>query len=145
MREVRFRSWSEQTKKMVPWGFIKNGFFSPSTVGGVNMFDMPQMQFTGLTDKNGVEIYEGDIIRDRFISQPGFGSMGFGSSFDREWITEVKVPEIYMHWDENQFGDFEDLKKHFAEGDKDYGVEVIGNRYENPELLPDYKPMEEAK
>jgi len=130
MREIKFRAWNNENKFMVDSGIV-----SADITGYSRSKIHEMMQFTGLTDMNGKEIYEGDIMRDRFMSNPGFGQIGFGSSFDRELTTEVKVPEIYMHWDEHQFPDFEDLKKHFAEGDKEYGVEVIGNIYENPELL----------
>ncbi len=72
------------------------------------------MQFTGLLDKNGKEIYDGDIRKETwyFTSEPRNG-------------TQI------MQWNENQ-ACFE------WEGDNIppfLGIEIIGNIYENPELI----------
>lgn len=143
-REIRFRVWDKVQSSMVypsptdsSGGLLMTLEGAVYSVGKYMNDHIELQQYTGLKDKNGVEIYEGDIIRDRFVSQPGFGQIGFGSSFDREWIAEVKIPDVYMCWDAHQFPDPETLAKHFAEGDDKYGVEVIGNIYENKELLND--------
>jgi len=84
--------------------------------------DVELMQWTGLHDKNGVEIYEGDIVRAQMTS--GVGGLG-------EWIGSV------------DFHDFEyciettDLKWPLASWKCVLKAEVIGNIYENPELLSD--------
>lgn len=78
--------------------------------------DIPVMQFTGLVDKNGREIYEGDIVKDKYKS---IGSViyhtpyaGFASMIDREeWINTIQLDQ-----GRNKF-------------------EVIGNVYENPDLI----------
>jgi hypothetical protein len=60
MREIKLRAWDNQ-EMLYEWFTIiyDGGFITPRTLcRGANAV----MQFTGLTDKNGKEIYEGDII-----------------------------------------------------------------------------------
>ena len=112
MREIKFRCYSEQDKIM----------YRPLVLEviaqlGHNFSDnIKLMQYTGLKDKNGVEIYEGDIIKD-------------GS---RLW--KIEISPIYGIFfiltkggHSRCYGDF---GSYLADEFK-----VIGNIYENPELL----------
>lgn len=72
-------------------------------------------QYTGLKDNNGTEIYEGDIIWDAHNEEHGKVTFDEGA-FCVEWETHIE---------------------HLNEVVSDYYAEVIGNIYENPELLGD--------
>jgi uncharacterized phage protein (TIGR01671 family) len=80
------------------------------------------MQFSGLTDKNRVEIFEGDILKCRIM-------------IDYDLFSEPKI--VPVTFEQGRFRPMTDTKKteyrilpHY------YDYEVIGNVHENPELLP---------
>ena len=70
MREIKFRAWNKNTKKMVCPHKLTPLALHPDCVEMKGVFipfhdDYILMQFTGLLDKNGVEIYEGDVVREK--------------------------------------------------------------------------------
>lgn len=142
MKDIKFRAWLPTIKEMFfnthgdlavgctdadgdpiqewsPWVFeIPTGFALDNAV---------LMQYTGLKDKNGKEIYEGDIILDHI---QGSGVEGFKDNVGQviqspggEWIwyrhnnelDQISGGDSLLNWIEDR--------------------EVIGNIYENPELL----------
>lgn len=83
-------------------------------------------QFTGLHDKNGREIYEGDIVK-WILTMPEVGVNGGYEEYETEEIGEIK-------WDAGalQLGDY--CAAGFAYESEDY-ADIIGNIHDNPELL----------
>lgn len=71
-REIRFRAWCLDSKKFLKGDFslgIESGEFRG--IYGDIFENVELMQFTGLTDKNGVEIYEDDLLNICFTSESG--------------------------------------------------------------------------
>jgi len=65
MEIIKFRIWDHRDKKMIHSGgtpSMLKGFFEDTAILNVQ-FEMPYMQFTGIYDKGGNDIYEGDILR----------------------------------------------------------------------------------
>jgi hypothetical protein len=107
-REIKFRAWDIRIKEFL--GVLNNlniedfgnlGF----TFTNYKKGDLIFCQFTGLLDKNGKEIFEGDILSHRYYSKPVICEFVDGSFI------------------------FDDISKY------DKSLEVIGNIYQNPELL----------
>lgn len=83
-------------------------------------------QFTGLHDRNGKEIYEGDIVK-WILTMPGVGVNGGYEEYEIEEIGEIQ-------WDAGALHLGEYCAAGFAYESKDY-AEIIGNIHDNPELL----------
>ncbi|MEJ8547169.1 YopX family protein [Brevibacillus borstelensis] len=86
------------------------------------------IKYTGLRDKNGKEIYEGDILR---------WTKRQYTSCSREEIESEEIQEVIVYWNETMWALAGDdrgylLMPYLVEPD---AFEVIGNIYENPELL----------
>ena len=126
MREIKFRAWDGQ--KMLFDCIIKNGKYVEYSENDdfytFAEFDYPLMQYTGLKDKNGKEIYEGDIIQFKRNNE----------EFRRK---EIQWINHYGQWNFPHLNNNEsNYKKDITPKDiLDSSWEVIGNIYENPELL----------
>jgi len=140
-REIKFRAWDTVQDKMLPVESInfRNDVISldegdNSVSDSSDMFIL--MQFTGLLDKNGKEIYEGDIIKGTTYLY-GY-ELKNGRQFDYfgavEWGAQADVGLCWFVSDKQ--GSWE-LRQTVHRNDIDYCTgEVIGNIYENPDLLP---------
>lgn len=123
-REFKYRAWLKEEKKMVIVETIdfseksiqyleKNEIIDAYLLRTTFLEDIELMQYTGIKDKNDVEIYEGDIIICKY---------GPEIMMEVKWVDEG----------------FRTLGKYNGDNYVGYvknSAEVIGNIYENPELL----------
>ena len=129
-RDIRFRAWIKTTKEMITqetisdyilvsngtgFGVIDASDDSEYGTGTVWLEDkdFELMQYTGLTDKNGVEIYEGDIVK---TLKWGAYAIEFKELFDNEQGFSLGTG----------------FDMHMNNGNE---VEVIGNIHQNKHLL----------
>lgn len=89
--------------------------------------DVKLMQSTGLFDKNGREIFEGDVVQYQNTKVPSADSKGIVKYFDNWAMFGIDV-----EYNEPRALFFNGLADHIS-------LEVVGNIYENPELLEDGK------
>lgn len=125
MREIKFRAWDKELNKMfnvLEMHFHNGGIdvveYEPFTKPIIKTYpseDIELMQFTGLKDKNGVEIYEGDDVKFYYKDGTESGEIKYLNSQCRFVVC--------------------------FDGDNVYGFdhttekEVVGNIHENPDLL----------
>lgn len=125
MRDIKFRAWDKFGETMITSDellvanspYLKHSF--------VDTKKLKLMQYTGLKDVNGVEIYEGDIVEfssswDKHVCTVSFNKCKFG--FGIEIKGELGI------------NDDCDLSS-FMRGSGCNGYTVIGNIHQNPELL----------
>jgi len=124
-RIIKFRAWSptdERNPEMLSWEMLKEADNDDLCWGLCDVFEgylgMVPMQYTGLIDKNGVEIYEGDIVKTIC-----------GTIAHVNWCVKYSMFEYVT------LGDF-DCNGQSMVCSQD-ALKVIGNIHENPELYDD--------
>lgn len=139
MREIKFRAWEISTKRMHTVEYL-------NLVGGIGIIDVDKdeegdwvqvqrlidmgdlvlMQYTGLKDKNGKEIYEGDIVQNgNGVYLKIYWNDGL-CQFRQRVCSKENVEKQGYKWSKENPTDM-DLQFNMKE--------IIGNIYENPELL----------
>ena len=126
MREIKFRAWLKEDKKMENVKTMdftdktirclkKNEFINAYLLRRVSFDDVELMQYTGIKDKNGKEVYEGDIVilndaeeENRCVVKYKYGSYILIDGDLREDLSNVESHKF---------------------------LEVVGNIYENKNLM----------
>ena len=123
MKEIKFRAWDKKEKKMHYGNMemfddmigFRFGHFGVDT----NKEDIELMQYTGLKDNKGKEIYEGDILQ--VLDVYGIYK-GYIDRWEDRWVLTYKISETIQL-----------QKQSLATTAKNR--QIIGNIYENPELF----------
>lgn len=123
MRKIKFRVWDKKQKVMrdvISINFLKKNVILLHPRGHIIRRideECVLMQYTGLKDKNGREIYEGDIVKATTYYGTSFQSNILGKVIFKEGAFMIETERGYTLLDEAKF------------------IKVIGNVFENPELL----------
>lgn len=155
MREIKFRAWDNKNKHWLmgyeypnlggfslvgeailfgQWGSTFDKFLFEKD--GLKGTDLIIEQYTGLIDKNGKDIYEGDICRILYTdwasnTSPEISLDDYKNSISSVGRIEYFAPEFNIVM-KDRYGDFSPMSMHYGTHGE---IEVIGNIHENPELL----------
>lgn len=116
-REIKFRAWSEHQYKMINFNDLVDQEWNFQDIDRINYGGSfsKLMQYTGRKDKNGKEIYEGDVIEKHFEKYEVL-------FHNCEWVF-TKLNDYYKE----QF-----YKLNFFDNEN---FEIVGNIFENPEFI----------
>lgn len=135
MREIEFRVWDSIEKTMIPADCFGFDDYAPLSMQFSEAQDrMVFMQYTGLKDKNGMKIYEGDIWRDEA------DNITFVCEYNEvkamyEWVSYgFKGAFLESGWDE-EAGGFGEIERESFDAYTIDNIEIVANIHDNAELL----------
>jgi|SRR5690625_1524268 len=140
MRKIEFRAWDKENKEMAEVELLGKKVLLINDGEWENIENFEVMQFTGLYDKNGTPIYEGDIVTGQSFETSMLNHWKTGLLKHLDYEVEF-VPEMYViKYHEASFKIFNSkgrwvavLNHHVSSMVED--LQVLGNIFENPELL----------
>lgn len=145
MREIKFRAWDKNKNKMLsyydlyaidcsteyPFLALIKGYYAYSGAGFLDGVDPVIMQYTGLKDKNGKEIYEGDIVKMHYFFE-NLDPYTLGVFEDEAEVTGTVRIDPFGTYTETEKATY-DWGDYLQEPSEE--LEIIGNIYEDGHLL----------
>ena len=144
-REIRFKAWDKRNKCMIEdysyvgmYGELNTVGFHSSAYSDENCLDLVLMQLTGLKDKHGDWIYEGHVLKMKSY-YPGNFEYEDEDEVDRDYVGQVVILPSKGTCLKNPYW-FDNLEEGFGYLNYSKPVSgrnsvIIGNIYENPELI----------
>ena len=129
-RTIKFKAWSKKLGRFVypdkmehniNFGISSSIIYFDQITGQFGEEECELVQFTGIKDKNGKEVYEGDIVE-----------LWGGEQHQGYWEVSVKGQVVFSY---NSFLVRDSKDVHFDPSLFDCNIQIIGNLYETPELL----------
>jgi len=120
MKEIKFRAWNGE--RMLPPASLEQLYlFKPPLDADFGLFEI--MQYTGIKDRQGREIYEGDIVQGTTYKDPVAQKI----ATQCRGLVEIKPEFLWVRW---KLPEGFRLYPYLSDND----TEIIGNKWENPEL-----------
>lgn len=123
-REIKFAFWHNQKKEM--WGVDSIDWQLKEVCNGGDIASLDDgilLQYTGLKDKNGKKIFEGDILKHI-------------PTFEANYFVKNLTGGFYLCPNNKDYGEyFASLFAGYDNKNQCNSIEIIGNIYENPELI----------
>ena len=135
-KKIEFRAWNKEQKKMYDWNTLTSkkgiGIFTWIEAQNENLFkNNCLMQYIVLKDKNGKKIFEGDIIKTKeYYTRPYSENRK-----SKRFLIIVKYITTDRGLAEFSIENFDCGNYRYSDWNDFYDCEVVGNIYENPELL----------